>query len=150
MRQIEFFAVYESSLDGSSSNFGIACWWEIAVTAQLSLNWRTLGPSWISHQQQKKRNLVEDHPVIIPTILQFLWWWLGDPLPTFLFLCGSEIQNGRHQAIYFTIEPYGNFIERPFCEKLLDKLNILHYLNNKLGRGPPSHHFYDVKIPSAE
>jgi hypothetical protein len=42
MRQIEFFAVYESSLDGSSSNFGIACWWEIAVTAQLSLNWRTL------------------------------------------------------------------------------------------------------------
>jgi hypothetical protein len=22
--------------------------------------------------------------------------------------------------------------------------------NNKLGRGPPSHHFYDVTIPSAE
>jgi hypothetical protein len=26
-------------------------------------------------------------------------------------LCGSEIQNGRHQAIYFTIGLYGNFIE---------------------------------------
>jgi hypothetical protein len=25
--------------------------------------------------------------------------------------------------------PYGNFVEKPFCEKLLNKLNILHYLN---------------------
>jgi hypothetical protein len=25
------------------------------------------------------------------------------------------------------LEPYGNFIEKPFCEKLLNKLNILHY-----------------------
>jgi hypothetical protein len=70
-------------------------------------------------------NLVEDHPVIISIMLQFhrssSFWreiiemmtvWQGGPLPTFLFLCGSEIQNGRHQAIYFTIEPYGNFIEK--------------------------------------
>ena len=28
-----------------------------------------------------------------------------------------------------TIGPYGNFIEKPFCEKLLNKLNILHYMN---------------------
>ena len=27
------------------------------------------------------------------------------------------------------LEPYGNFIEKPFCEKLLNKLNILHYMN---------------------
>jgi hypothetical protein len=25
---------------------------------------------------------------------------------------------------------FGNFIEKPFCEKLLNKLNILHYLND--------------------
>ena len=28
-----------------------------------------------------------------------------------------------------TIGPYGNFIQRPFSEKLFDKFNILHYLN---------------------
>jgi hypothetical protein len=44
-------------------------------------------------------------------------------------LCGSEIQNGHHQAIYFTIGPYGNFNEKPFCEKLIDKLNFLYYMN---------------------
>ena len=27
------------------------------------------------------------------------------------------------------LDPYGNFIQRPFFEKLLDKLNILHYVN---------------------
>ena len=32
-------------------------------------------------------------------------------------------------ATKFTIGPYGNFIEKPFCEKLLSKLNILHYMN---------------------
>jgi hypothetical protein len=35
-------------------------------------------------------------------------WFSTNPL---FFLCGSEIQNGRHQAIYFTIGPYGNFVE---------------------------------------
>jgi hypothetical protein len=51
--------------------------------------------------------LAEDNPVIISIMLQF---------------------HGL-SSFWFTIEPYGNFIEKPFCEKLLNQLNILHYMN---------------------
>jgi hypothetical protein len=48
------------------------------------------------------------------SILDCLSFNSGRRLSTSIFFksfCLLEIQNGRHQAIYFTIEPYGNFIE---------------------------------------
>ena len=60
-------------------------------------------------------------------IIEMMTGWSSTNFVLFV-LIGNPRWQPQSDLVY-NIGPYGNFIQSLFCEKLLDKLNILHYLN---------------------